>query len=125
MTPAQPRRLSILVPVYNEECTIVEIVRRVGAVGLGPLEKELVLVDDASRDGSLAALQGIETARPPGIAAVKLVRHETNRGKGAAVRSAIGAATGEIAVIQDADLEYDPADLPALLAPLLDGRADA
>lgn len=118
-------RISILMPVYNEERTLTEVVRRVGAVDLGALEKELVLVDDASRDGSLAAMRAIETKPPGGIVRAVVVVHPKNRGKGASVRSAIDAATGEIAVIQDADLEYDPADLPMLLGPLRDGRADA
>jgi len=119
------RRLSVLVPVYNEERTLADVARRVGAVALAGLEKELVCVDDGSRDGSFAVMQAIEREPPPGIAAVKLVRHEKNRGKGAAIRSAVEVATGDLALIQDADLEYDPADVPSLLAPLLDGRADA
>ncbi len=119
------RRLSVLMPVFNEEKTLAEIVRRVGAVEIAGVEKELVLVDDASRDASLARMREIEKSPPAGVVAVRLVAHETNRGKGAAVRSAIAVATGEISVIQDADLEYDPKDLPTLLAPLIDGRADA
>ncbi|HVY61085.1 MAG TPA: glycosyltransferase family 2 protein [Planctomycetota bacterium] len=118
-------RLSVLIPVYNEERTIAEVVRRVGLVELPGVEKEVILVDDASKDGSAAAIRAIAAAPPPGIAAVKIVSHEKNRGKGAAVRTAIAQATGEVSVIQDADLEYDPKDLPTLLAPVLDGRADA
>ena len=124
MTPEQ-RCLSILLPIYNEEKTLVEVVRRVGAVEVYGLEKELILVDDGSRDGSCAAIRTIMAAPPVGITSVKIVTHERNRGKGAAVRSAIGQATGVFSVIQDADLEYDPKDLPALLSPLVDGRADA
>jgi glycosyltransferase involved in cell wall biosynthesis len=119
------RRLSVLIPVYNEERTIAEVVRRVGAVELAGIEKEVILVDDASRDGSAAAIRAIAQAPPPGVASVKVAAHENNRGKGAAVRTAIAQATGELSVIQDADLEYDPKDLPTLLAPLLDGRAEA
>lgn len=126
MTPmSAARRISILMPVYNEEKTIGEIVRRLGAVDLGVLEKELILVDDGSRDGSLTAMRAIEAAPPPGIASVRLLVHPRNRGKGAALRSAVRLATGSFAVIQDADLEYDPNDLRPLLEPLLDGRADA
>ena len=119
------KRLSVLIPVYNEEKTLAEVVRRVGAVELGGLEKEVILVDDASRDGSLAAMRAIAAAPPPGVTTVKVVEHPQNRGKGAAVRTAIAQATGDVSVIQDADLEYDPKDLPTLLGPILDGRADA
>jgi glycosyltransferase involved in cell wall biosynthesis len=112
-------------PVYNEEKTIGEIVRRLGAVDLGVLEKELIIVDDGSRDGSLTAMRAIEALPPPGIASIRLLVHPRNRGKGAALRSAVRLATGSFAVIQDADLEYDPTDLRRLLEPLLDGRADA
>jgi len=110
------RVLSVLIPVYNEENTVAELVRRVRAVEL-PVEKEIVVVDDGSRDGTAAILKGL-----PGV---KAVSHPANRGKGAAVRTALEHATGDFAVIQDADLEYDPVDYPILLQPLLDGRADA
>jgi glycosyltransferase involved in cell wall biosynthesis len=125
VTTPEQRCLSILMPIYNEAKTLAEVVRRVGAVEVHGLEKEIILVDDGSRDGSRAAIRTIAAAPPAGIISVKIVMHERNRGKGAAVRSAIEQATGVFAVIQDADLEYDPKDLPALLGPLVDGRADA
>lgn len=110
--------LSVIVPAYNEEATIAAAVRRVREC---PLRTEIVVVDDASTDGTRAVL---ESLRAQGLVD-RLVLHERNRGKGAAVRSAIPHVTGELVVIQDADLEYDPADLPALMQPILDGRADA
>jgi glycosyltransferase involved in cell wall biosynthesis len=125
MNPNPVRRLSILIPVFNEESTLDTVTRRVGEVDLRGVEKEIILVDDGSSDGSRAVLERIKASPPAGIAAVVVVLHEKNRGKGAAVRSAIGAATGDVSVIQDADLEYDPVDLPALLRPVFDGRADA
>ena len=120
-----PRKLSILIPAYNEAATLAEVVRRVAAVRVEGVEKEVVLVDDRSTDGTLSLMREIAAAPPAGLAAVVVEAHAANRGKGAAVRTAIGRASGDLAVIQDADLEYDPADYPALLQPLLDGRADA
>jgi len=111
--------LSVVIPVYNEAGTIREIVRRVLAVPL-PLEKEVVIVDDASTDGTSAVLERIRSETP----ACKTLRHERNRGKGAALRTGFAAAAGEIVLVQDADLEYDPRDYPALLAPILEGYAD-
>ncbi|HEX4573812.1 MAG TPA: glycosyltransferase family 2 protein [Gemmatimonadales bacterium] len=111
-------RLSVLIPVYNEAQTVAQVVVRLRRV---PLELELVAVDDASSDGSGDVLEGLR--REGHID--RLVRHPANRGKGAAIRSGIAQATGDVIVIQDADLEYDPADLPGLLAPIVDGRADA
>ena len=104
--------LSILIPVYNEKATVLELLRRVEAVSL-PVGKEIIIVDDGSTDGTSELLVGLG-----GRAAV--VRHERNRGKGAALRTAISRATGEFAIVQDADLEYDPADYPTILGPLLD-----
>ncbi len=111
-------RLSVIMPIYNEEATVERSVRRVRAV---PLDIELVCVNDASRDGTLAVLERL--AREGVID--RLASHPVNRGKGAAVRTGIEQATGDVIVIQDADLEYDPAELPLLLEPILDGRADA
>jgi len=108
-------KLSVVMPVYNERPTIEEILRRVEATGLA---HEIIVVDDASTDGTREALQAMEAGR------VRLVCHEANRGKGRAVRSGIEAATGDVILIQDADLEYDPADYPALLRPIVDGVAD-
>jgi SAM-dependent methyltransferase len=115
-------KVSILMPVYNER-TMVE--RCIAGVLAAPLpenmERELVIVDDRSTDGTYDILQRLAAQEP----AIRLFRHEQNRGKGAAVRSAIHQAAGDFSLIQDADLEYDPAEYPALLRPLLDGRADA
>jgi len=113
------RKISILIPVFNEARTVEEIVRRVRSADTGGLHKEIVLVDDASTDGSGAILQRLTLDND-----VKVFSHPFNRGKGAAVRTAIEHATGDILLIQDADLEYDPSDYPLLLKPLLDGRAD-
>jgi glycosyltransferase involved in cell wall biosynthesis len=119
-------KVSILIPAYNEAATIAEVVRRVAATPLpGVDEREIVLVDDHSTDGTETLARALQLAPPPGIAAFHLERHDRNRGKGAAVRTAIARASGEIAVIQDADLEYAPEDIPKLIEPLLDGRADA
>jgi glycosyltransferase involved in cell wall biosynthesis len=111
-------RLSVLVPVYNEAATVEASLRRLRAV---PLAMEIVCVDDASTDGTREVL---ERLRAEGVID-ELVVHPRNMGKGAAVRSAIPRATGDVIVIQDADLEYDPFDLPRLLEPIADGRADA
>jgi len=108
--------LSVVIPVYNERDTIEEIVRRVQAT---PYRKEIILVDDASTDGSREVIERL--ARND----VRAFRHERNRGKGAALRTAFEQVRGDIVLIQDADLEYDPADYAALLEPILDGRADA
>ena len=113
------QKISILIPVFNEARTIDEIIRRVRAADSGGLAKELVLVDDASTDGTGAILKKFAADHD-----LKVYTHPQNRGKGAAVRTAIEHATGEVLLIQDADLEYDPADYPALLKPILDGRAD-
>ena len=114
--------LSILIPVYNEEAMIEEQLRRVATVPL-ELRKEIVVVDDGSQDQTLAAIERFRAANPE--LAIQLCVHEQNRGKGAAVRSALERATGDLVIIQDGDLEYDPRDYPVLLGPILDGRADA
>jgi glycosyltransferase involved in cell wall biosynthesis len=118
-------------PVYDEIATIAEIVRRVRAVrlvvpaGYGPengniveLEREIVIVDDGSTDGTREYLRTLENAPD-----VVVVFHERNQGKGAAVRSGLERASGDVMVIQDADLEYDPRDYPALLQPIVEGRS--
>ena len=110
------RTLSVLIPVYNEKATVLELLRRVEAVELS-VNKEIVIVDDGSTDGTREILQGLGSR-------AKVVMHERNRGKGAAIRTALAHATGEFTIIQDADLEYDPKDYPSLLVPILDGRAD-
>jgi len=109
-------KLSVIMPVYNEERTIQEIVKRVLEV---PLEKELVIVDDCSKDRTSEFLKAYVNK-----AEIKVLRHEKNRGKGAAIRTGIQAATGDMIVIQDADLEYDPAEYPILVKPIIEGRAD-
>ncbi len=114
-------RLSIVIPVYNERTTLQEIVRRVLAVSV-PFEKELILVDDASQDGTRDLYGAIQAEHPR--ASIRVLMHERNQGKGAALRTGFAAVTGDIVLVQDADLEYDPRDYPQLLAPILEGRAD-
>ncbi len=114
------RRLSVLIPVFNEEHTLDTILARLLDVKL-PLELEILAVDDGSSDGSWRVLQRLEELEPR----LRALQHRRNLGKGAAVRTAIKRMTGDVAVVQDADLEYNPADLPALLEPLLAGEADA
>ncbi|MBN1826145.1 MAG: glycosyltransferase family 2 protein [Candidatus Eisenbacteria bacterium] len=107
--------LSVIVPVFNEERTLREIIRRIQEVDL---EKEIVLVDDCSTDGTREILKELEGGN------VRVLLHEKNQGKGAAIRTAIPHITGDIAVIQDADLEYNPGEYPRLVRPIVDGRAD-
>jgi glycosyltransferase involved in cell wall biosynthesis len=114
--------VSILIPLYNEEEFIGTLLDRVLAAPLpGEMEREICIVDDCSTDGSFAIAQAY-AARYPGIIYVN--RHAVNRGKGAAIRSALSLADGEFCVFQDADLEYDPVEIAALLKPILGGHAD-
>jgi len=109
-------KLTVVIPVFNERGTVAELVGRVQAV---PIDKEILLVDDGSTDGTIEVLTAL--AAQPGV---RLIRHERNQGKGAALRTGFAAATGDVVIVQDADLEYDPAEYPRLLQPIVDGRAD-
>jgi glycosyltransferase involved in cell wall biosynthesis len=115
--PTPNALVSVVVPSYNEERTIAEVIRRVADV---PFRTEIVVVDDGSTDSTAAILLRLQGEIPQ----LRTLAQPLNRGKGAAVRVGIAATRGDIVVIQDADLEYDPTDLPRLLAPLLQGVAD-
>ena len=109
-------RLSIVIPIFDEKDTVAEIVRRVRAV---PIAKELILVDDGSTDGTRAVLAQME-----GDDDLKIIYHEKNRGKGASLRTGFEHVSGDIVIVQDADLEYDPAQYPLLIQPIVEGEAD-
>jgi glycosyltransferase involved in cell wall biosynthesis len=112
------RKLSVIVPVFNERNTLVEIVRRMRIVELPDgVEREIIVVDDGSDDGTRDVLKQL------GDSTVRVVLHERNEGKGAAVRTGIRHATGDYVLVQDADLEYDPEDWPKLVKPVLAGKA--
>jgi glycosyltransferase involved in cell wall biosynthesis len=115
-SPSRYRKLSVIVPVFNERNTVAEIVRQMRAVDL-PVEREIVIVDDGSGDGTRDVLSQLADST------VHVVLHPHNRGKGAAIRTGLAQVTGDLVLIQDADLEYDPDDWPKLLAPILKGRA--
>lgn len=126
-TPHSPERrpmsehagkLSVLVPVYNEEKYVGDVIARV--LALGPVVREVVVVDDGSTDRTAEVVQGIADAEPK----VRFHRAARNQGKTAAIRQALTMAEGEVVVIQDADLEYDPAEIPDVIAPILNGQAD-
>ena len=126
--PEARLKLSIVIPAYNEERLILGVLRRVSAV---PVEKELIVVDDCSRDGTGAVLSRIEadptlvtSADPTGRTQVRIFHQPVNRGKGAALRRGFAEARGEVVVVQDADLEYDPHELPRLLARIAAEGAD-
>ena len=117
-------KLSVLVPVYNEERTLEEIVRRICAV---PIAKEIILVDDGSKDRSreiLARLEEENRRAQDGANHIRVFFQAQNEGKGAALKVALGQVTGDVVIIQDADLEYDPKDYPSLLEPIRSGVAD-
>lgn len=110
--------VSVVIPAYNEAPTIERLLARVASV---PVDKEVIVVDDASTDGTRGLLEELEER---GLID-RLLLHERNRGKGAALRTGFARATGDVVIVQDADLEYDPGAIPTLLGPIADGRADA
>jgi glycosyltransferase involved in cell wall biosynthesis len=111
-------RLSVLIPVYNEQKTIAAVLHKVAR--LGKIVKEILVVDDGSTDGSPGEVERVARSERR----IRLFRFETNRGKTAAIRHALAQASGEILIIQDADLEYDPSEIPDVIAPILEGHAD-
>lgn len=113
---AEYRKLSVIIPVYNERNTVAEAIRRSRSVEI-PLDREIVVVDDGSDDGTTQILSQLKDST------VRVVFHEVNRGKGAAIRTGLSHVTGDLVLIQDADLEYDPEDWPKLLTPVLKGKA--
>jgi glycosyltransferase involved in cell wall biosynthesis len=115
------KKLSIVIPVFNERATLEAIVRRVVEQDVG-LDKEIILIDDYSTDGTRDLYDGIRAAHPQ--TAIKVLFHDRNRGKGAALRTGFAEATGDVVLIQDADLEYDPKDYAKLLRPILEDKAD-
>src|SRR5258705_4510870 len=122
MNGPQFTRLSILIAAYNEEATLRTCLERVLSVPLpGRLQREIVFVDDGSMDGTWDIAQELALIHDE----LRIFRQEKNQGKGAAIRRAIFEMTGDVAIFQDADLEYDPADYGRLLRPIMDGRADA
>jgi len=108
--------LSVIVPVYNERVTVAEVIRRIRAVDV-PVDVEVIVVDDGSSDGTDKVLSAL------GDSTVRTLTHPVNQGKGAAIRTGLGAARGDLVLVQDADLEYDPEDWPNLLEPILRGKA--
>ncbi len=113
-------KLSIIIPTYNEKETIMEIIRRIKRVKTPGMKKEIIIVDDKSTDGTEKILKKKIKQSPD----LKIFYHQKNQGKGAAVRTGINHASGDCFLIQDADLEYDPEDIPRLLKPLLAGKAE-
>jgi len=115
------KTLSIIIPVFNEQRTIEELLKRVKTVKLPQkIQKEIIVVDDASKDGTRKKLKDMENK----FLQTKFLYHDQNRGKGAAVKTGLRAATGDFLIIQDGDLEYDPQDISKLLLPILEGRAE-
>jgi glycosyltransferase involved in cell wall biosynthesis len=114
------KTLSVVIPCFNEEATLEALVGQVLGADRCGLDLEIIIVDDKSRDNSLEKAEGLCEAHSE----IKLVRHDVNQGKGAAMRSGFENATGDIVIVQDADLEYDPGEYPKLLKPILDGKAD-
>ena len=109
----QSPQLTVVVPTFNERATVLSVLERLRHL---PFTTQIIVIDDCSDDGTWEALANVED--------IELIRHEHNRGKGAALRSGFARARGRIVIVQDADLEYDPSDIPALVQPILDERAD-
>ncbi|HET9866045.1 MAG TPA: glycosyltransferase family 2 protein, partial [Nitrospira sp.] len=110
-------KISVIIPAYNEVHTIAAVIERVKSVALNGIQKEIIVVDDASTDGTSDVLKDIRD--------IYAIRHDTNAGKGAALGTGIQAATGDVVIFQDADLEYAPEDYPVVIQPLIDNRCDA
>jgi dolichol-phosphate mannosyltransferase len=110
-------KLSIVIPAYNEEKTLLKVLEKVKKVDLGSIEKEIIIVDDASKDNTAEIIRKLPKS-------IKRAFHAKNQGKGAAVRDGIEKATGDIVIIQDADLEYDPEDYKKVIKPIVDGKAE-
>jgi len=119
-SPLNFRKLSVIIPCYNEIATIETVIGKALAADRSGLEIEILCVDDGSRDGTDGTIERLARAHPE----VRLLRHTRNQGKGASLRTGFSSATGDILLVQDADLEYSPADYPKLLKPIIDGRAD-
>ena len=119
----RPRMLSVIIPVYNEPNTWRDLLVRVQAVDLDGLKRQIILVDDGSTDGTAGRLEQFARQLPAGQDDIKVLFHEHNRGKGAALRSGFAAADGDILIVQDADMEYDPRDHRRVIEPIRAGRA--
>jgi glycosyltransferase involved in cell wall biosynthesis len=113
----KPKKLSIVIPVYNEDSTIIDVVQKVKRAPCLQLQKEIIIVDDASTDTTRQLLNRLKQN-------ITVFYHATNQGKGAALKTGFSKATGDIILVQDADLEYDPNDYEELLAPIVEGKAD-
>lgn len=113
------KKVTIIIPAYNEERTVAEVLKKVNSLSLGDLKKEIIVIDDGSTDQTFNKIRSVAKDIP----SLYPIRHKKNKGKGAAVVSGIKKATGDIIVIQDADLEYNPEDIPRLIKPILDNKA--